>query len=277
MSKITCALSGPQIENLFKVTYKAMKNALEAGEAFNADLFMSDLFDKIATKKDLATAVLFIQQVPSLIYTAAGQSNLLPLEFVGDKDVRKLMRQYKDPTNGFNLVLSTYAPTATPEEVLQATVVQNSLVGKPTLEATGTPPTGSAEVERMKPFTTLTSTFMEFVKLDPNATEVLTKEKIDPNRMRIYNTIEKIRDSIPVDITPFTEIVYKGKVIKLKAIKLTKLDQNMLDKTTKDEIVKSFSIKPKDSKVDVFYKGEIVVQADDRVALVLCNEKGDFI
>jgi len=275
MSKITCALSASQIEGLFKVTYKSMTNALEAGEAFNADLFMSGLFQKIAAKKDIATAVLFVQQVPSMVYTGAGLSKLLKLKLVAGKDLRELMSEYKDPENGFNVVLKTFAPDATPEQVLEAVAIHDSLIGKTRLEGTSNPPSGTEAVERMKPFTTFTSTFIEFIKLNPNDMGILTKEKIDPNKMRIYNTLNAIKDSIPEVMTPFTEVNYKGQVIKIKAIQLTKLKQSMLDETTVAEIIKSKSIGKVTSEVN--YKGEMVVQADERVALVLTNDNGDFL
>ena len=273
MSKITCALSVSQIKDLFKYTYKTMQNALEAGEAFNANLFMENLFEKIAKTKDVETAAKFLQQVPRLIYTAAGTDDLVDLDFDIDP-VRKLISKFKNPDIGFDFVMNTFRPELTSDQLKSqmASVIKS----ENELKETNAPKSGPEEVAEMRPYTPFTSTFIEFVKVNPETKKgILSKEVVDPERITIYNTLRAIKNKM-VDLnTPFNEIVYQGKQLSLKAVKLTSVKQSMLDKTTKDEVVRSASINKASGPTN--FQGEIVVEAKDRVALIIVDENGQEI
>ena len=273
MSKITCALSASQIKDLFKYTYKTMQNALEAGETFNANLFMENLFEKIAKTKDVETAAKFLQQVPRLIYTAAGTDDLVVLNF-DVNTVRSLISKFKNPDIGFDFVMNTFRPELTSDQLKSqmASVIKS----ENELKETNAPKSGPEEVAEMRPYTPFTSTFIEFVKVNPETKKgILSKEVVDPERITIYNTLRAIKNKM-VDLnTPFNEIVYQGKKLSLKAVKLTSVKQSMLDKTTKDEVVRSASINKVSGPTE--FKGEIVVQAKDRVALIIVDENGQEI
>ena len=61
---ITCALGDKHIGALTKVIAKSMLNALEAGEAFDVNNFMNDLYSKIKEKQGVDNAIQYMQQVP---------------------------------------------------------------------------------------------------------------------------------------------------------------------------------------------------------------------
>jgi predicted NAD-dependent protein-ADP-ribosyltransferase YbiA (DUF1768 family) len=273
MSKITCALNASQVKDLFKYTYKAMQNALEAGETFNANVFMENLFEKIAKAKDVETAAKFLQQVPRFIYTAGGTDDLIPLDF-DEKAVRSLILKFKNPDIGFDFVMNQFRPELTSDQLKSqmASVIQS----ENELKETDAPKSGPEEVAEMRPYTPLTSTFVEFVKVNPTTkTGVLTKEVIDPARVRIYNTLRAIKDRMIDSNSPFNEITYQNKKLSLKAVKLTSIKQSMLDETTKNEVIRSTSINKASGVVK--FEEEVVVQAKDRVALIIVDENGKEI
>ena len=84
MAKITCALTASQLKELFQYTYKVMSDSLEAAEAFDAELFMKNMFDEIASATNPETAAKFVQQLPTLIYAAAGTNKLVLLKMTTD-------------------------------------------------------------------------------------------------------------------------------------------------------------------------------------------------
>jgi energy-coupling factor transporter ATP-binding protein EcfA2 len=273
MSKITCALSASQIKDLFKYTYKAMQNALEAGEAFNADLFMTSLFEKLAKAKDAETATKFLQQVPSLIYTAAGTNDLVDLDF-DVKAVRSLISKFKNPDTGYDFVMKKFRPELTADQLKSqmASVIKSSNE----IEETDAPKSGPEAVAEMRPYTSFTTTFVEFVKVDPNkkSANILEKEVVDPARTRTYNTLRAIKNRIVDPGTPFGEVIYQGKKLSLKAVKLTSIKQDMLDETTRKEVVRSIMIA---QKGEIEFEGELVIQAKDRVALIIVDQNNQEV
>ena len=78
--KIVCALSPRQVENLYKDVYKNMLSSLEAKEAFNANNYMKKLFTQIAEKKDVGTAMKFLQQAPGIMRAVGVKSQFDALD-----------------------------------------------------------------------------------------------------------------------------------------------------------------------------------------------------
>ena len=109
MAKITCALTASQLKELFQYTYKVMSDSLEAEEAFDAELFMKNMFDEIASATNPETAAKFVQQLPTLIYAAAGTNQLVDLDISTDP-IRKMISKFKNPDTGLNFILDKYAP-----------------------------------------------------------------------------------------------------------------------------------------------------------------------
>ena len=274
MAKITCALSASQIKNLFQYTYKTMLEASEAGEAFDPNAFMKDVFNSISESKDVDTAIKFVQQLPTLIYSAAGTNALVDMDF-DVRAVRSLISKYKNPETGFAFVVNTYSPQVSADQLLNqvASVSESENQIAETDEVSE-----KVDPSKLKAFTAFSSTFMEFVPINPNEQGILDKQIIDVNKIRIYNTLTEIRRVFNTSENNINgTIYYQGQRLKLKAVRLSDLDPTMLDETTAAQVGKSIGIVKgaKDNKVK--YEGEIVTQAKDRVALVLSDENGDYL
>jgi predicted kinase len=272
MAKITCALTASQLKELFQYTYKVMSDSLEAEEAFDAELFIKNMFDEIASATNPETAAKFVQQLPTLIYAAAGTNQLVDLDMATDP-VRKMISKFKNPDTGLNFVLDKYAPAPDANSILNQTAsinISDNQVKESEGEST------AVDTERLKPFTAMSSTFVEFVKIDPRQKGVVDKQVVDPARMRIYNTLARIRDNFDGTSGYFDgNITYQGKVLKLKAVRLSDVKESMLDETTRAEVVKSKMVVRNQGSAKV--GTEKVAQANERVALILSDDKGNLL
>jgi hypothetical protein len=221
--KVTCALSQSQIEKLYANVYGHMLNQ---GEAFDAKQYMTDLFNKIAKKKDVDTAAKFLQQVPSLIGTASFRPSLEEFEISTDM-LRPLIKQFKKDENGLLNTATYFDKLLDPE-------VRKELVNKKANDAfeikeedTSTVP---VDPFNYQPYSALSLTFQEFISLDPN--KDIQTETLDPGRRTIYTTLNAIRDNANNN-TPLKELIYQDTILKLKPIRLSEVDPETLDKTTK--------------------------------------------
>ena len=221
--KVTCALSQSQIEKLYANVYGHMLNQ---GEAFDAKQYMTDLFNKIAKKKDVETAAKFLQQVPSLIGTASFRPSLEEFEISTDM-LRPLIKQFKKDENGLINAVNYFNPSLNPE-------VKKELVNKKANDAfevkEETTSTVPVDPFNYQPYSALSTTFQEFISLDPN--KDIQTETLDPGKRTIYTTLNAIRDNANNN-TPLKELIYQDTILKLKPIKLADIDPETLDKTTK--------------------------------------------
>jgi hypothetical protein len=231
--KITCALSQSQIEKLYANVYGYMLNK---GNDFEPKQYMIDLFDKLAKKKDVETAAKFLQQVPSLIGTASFRPGLEQFEISTDI-LKPLINQFKRDENGLVNVVKYFNPILDPE-------VKKELVEKKANDAFNIVEVDSNRITTedfdFRPYSALSTTFQEFVTQNPND-KTSPVETIDPTRKVIYTTLKAISSSVN-DNTPFKELVYQGKVLKLKAVRLTEINPVLLDKTTKALLEKAGAI-----------------------------------
>ncbi len=271
--KITCALNSLQITKLFKLTVSAMKDAMNAETFFDSDAFMQDLFDKISKKQDPANAAKFIQQVPSLIYLASGKDELLKLDF-DPKKVRNQISEFKNPDTGLVDVLNKFNKTTTPQDLITLNNIINSygLQVEETDEKNEDP---IIKEIKLKPFSIYTTTFQEFIPINPETKELLTKEKVDTERKYIYNALNNIKKSVLNDPTLSNDIIYQGKKLTLVASKILDVDINDLDSTTTNDIKKSLKISKGNKTVE--YKGEEITQTKDRVILILSDSEGNLL
>ena len=221
--KVTCALTQSQVEKLYANVYGHMLNQ---GEAFDAKQYMTDLFNKIAKSKDVDTASKFLQQVPSLIGTASFRPSLEEFEISTDM-LRPLIKQFKKDENGLINTLTYFNPSLNPE-------VKKELVAKKADQAFDieerTSETVPVDPFNYQPYSSLTTTFQEFISLDPN--KDIQTETLDPGKRTIYTTLNAIRDNANNN-TPLRELIYQDTVLKLKPIRLSEVDPETLDKTTK--------------------------------------------
>ena len=260
--KITCALSQSQIEKLYANVYGYMLNK---GNAFEPKQYMIDLFDKLAKKKDVETAAKFLQQVPSLIGTASFRPGLEQFEISTDI-LKPLINQFKRDENGLVNVVKYFNPTLDPE-------VKKELVEKKANDAFNIVEVDSNRITTedfdFRPYSALSTTFQEFVTQNPND-KTNPVETIDPTRKVIYTTLKAISSSVN-DNTPFKELVYQGKVLKLKPVRLTEINPVLLDKTTKALLEKAGAI-------NTGKKGkDFVTPINEIFLMVISDSKGEML
>jgi len=276
---ITCALSPSQIDNLFKLTYKKMKDALDSGTEFDADAFMKDLFNKISSKEDTDTAAKFVQQIPAIVSNLSNKKALLNLDFVGaldEKSLRKLNAQFKSD-EGIKAVIDKYSvkpdpvPNKIENEANEANKLQLNQIPIPE------EPVTVVESNRFKTLSPWGGTLQNYIKINPNnKSEVsITVEDINPEKIHIIKTFENIKQIQAMSDTT-DGVIYEGKKLMFRAENLDLfargLNLDMLDKETRDEIAASRTIIKNKSKVD-----PAIAQVNQRVILILTDEFGSNI
>lgn len=265
--KIVCALSPKQVENLYKDIYKNMLNSLEADKAFNANDYMKKLFTQIAEKKDVATAMKFLQQVPSIMRAVGVKTQFDDLDISLDA-LKPLATNFKNEKDGFKNVLEYFKPEMSDKDKLELLVANQFISSLPTeIED----PKEIKDPFRFRPFGWLSTTFQQLIQLNPNNKLRLLSEKPDANKNRIYNTIEKIQSKINAEEAVVTDgtLVVDGKLLKLTPVRLLDLydtNQADIDNTTAQDVVRTKSITNKPEGVET----------QNRIALVLSNEEGNY-
>lgn len=223
---ITCSLSQSQIEKLYAHVYGHMLNSANEGQSFDSKAYMTDLFNKLADKKDVDTAAKFMQQVPTLIGTASFRPSLEELDIKTD-ELRPLIKSFKNEEKGINNVIKYFNPLRNPE-------VKKELVKQKEYEAFEIEDRTSDDIIKdpfdALPYSAMSTTFQEFIGLNPNDVEDI--EKLDNSRKVIYNTINSIKSQVTAS-SPLKALQYDGRTLKLKAIRLSDIDVEELDKTTK--------------------------------------------
>jgi len=265
--KIVCALSPKQVENLYKDIYKNMLNSLEADKAFNANDYMKTLFTQIAEKKDVPTAMKFLQQVPSIMRAVGVKSQFDNLDISLDA-LKPLVTDFKNEKDGFKNVLNYFKPEMSDKDKLELLVANQFISSLPTeIED----PKEIKDPFRFKPFSWLSTTFQQLIQLNPLNKLKLLSEKPDANKNRIYNTIDKIQAAISAEQALVTDgtLTVAGKVLKLKPVRLLDLydtNQADIDNTTAQDVIRTKSIKNRPAGVET----------QDTIALVLSDEDGNY-
>ena len=265
--KIVCALSPKQVENLYKDVYKNMLSSLEAKETFNANDYMKTLFTQIADKADVATAMKFLQQVPSIMRAVGVKSQFDDLDISLDA-LKPLATNFKNEKDGFKNVLEYFKPEMSDKDKLELLVANQFISSLPTEIEN---PKEIKDPFRFRPFGWLSTTFQQLIQLNPNNKLRLLSEKPDANKNRIYNTIEKIQAKISAEEAVVTDgtLVVDGKVLKLTPVRLLDLydtNQADIDNTTAQDVVRTKSITNRPEGVET----------QNRIALVLSDEEGNY-
>jgi hypothetical protein len=272
---ISCALSSSQIKGLFKYVYKTMAETLAANQSFNANETMQVLFNKIESNEDADTAAKFLQVVPKMIIVATISKELVS-DLKLDKDssldnLRSLLGKFLDENNGLLETLRHFRPENTIKDLEDSVIIQGVDINTP----------GDSEQEeikdtvRFKASSAFTSTMQQFISKKPG-TNKLVVEKIDPARIRIYNTLEKIKLAFSQKNNQLSDIVYQNKVLKLKAIPVSDIAIADLDKTTADLLGKGIGIEYNKSGENFTKDLIALVISDEEGTVINFNEKGDI-
>ncbi len=254
--KVTCALSQSQIEKLYANVYVHMLNQ---GEAFDPKQYMTDLFNKIAKKKDVETAAKFLQQVPSFIGTASFRPSLDKFGISTDI-LRPLIADFKKDENGLINVVNYFNKSLNPD-------VQKELIEKKANDAFKIEEKTSTVVATdpfsFQPYSALSGTMQELVGQDPN--EEIVEEKLDINRIPIYTTLNAIKNSSDTS-SQLNELVYQNRVLKLKPVRLSEINTELLDKTTKRLVGRAAYLKSKGT-------AQPNVTTPDKIFLLVLSDK----
>jgi len=267
--KVTCALSSSQIEKLYANVYGHMLNQKEA---FDAKQYMTDLFNKIAKAKDVDTASKFLQQVPSLIGIASFRPTLQDFEIKTDF-LRPLIKQFKKEENGLINTVNYFNPTLNPE-VQKELVIEAANLAYTITEADGDSVIPSDF--NNKPLSALSTTFQEFIQLNPNQT--IDVETLDAGKKTIYNTLSAI-SSIANNNTSLRELIYENTSLKLQPVSIDKINIENLDKTTARLVTRALYLtRTGNAQSNVTIPSEIflMVITDDEGNYLFFNETGNI-
>ena len=267
--KFTCALTPKQLENLFKHVSKNMETAMENNVPFNAVDYMQDLFNKMSEKTDVNKAAEFVQQVPALMMNIATATRAKDFDI---KTAFDLNNQFKDPANGIENTLKFFRPVKTPEQLEKD--IQDAKDKAFEVKEINDPEKLNELTEvRLKPFSVFGTTGQEFEERDPASKTPFTKEIVDENKTRTYNTIRSISEKSNLNddsvVPGVTDVVYQGKSIALKAMKLVDIPVDQLDKHTKSIIAKGRSIEAQGTS------RKEVIPVNDRMVLVISDTDGN--
>jgi hypothetical protein len=269
---ITCALGDKHIGALTKVIAKSMLNALEAGEAFDVNNFMNDLYSKIKEKQGVDNAIQYMQQVPYI--TNRLLAKLEDLDIAQDADgneinLRALSKTFRSE-DGIQVVANTFEKTLTPEKLL---LIAQDNAEKPedTYEETEEEaPVENYGDERLKARSIYSGTHEEFVAKSPGESLKDNTETIDKDKLHIINAIGRISNATR-DIDLLDRIMLDGVELYLKVLPLSKLSSN--DRTQySNKIAKIQNALNSEGK----NQGN-VTPISQQFTLVLTNAKGEFV
>ena len=108
--KITCSLQQPQIEKLYAHLYGHLLDNQKKSKVFDAEAYMKNLFDKIASKTDPDNAAKFLQQIPSLLRRAAASASLEASELKTDYLI-PINKNFKNEDTGLSYIVKYFNQT----------------------------------------------------------------------------------------------------------------------------------------------------------------------
>lgn len=263
--KFNCTLSPSQIDNLYKLAYKAMHAKMSKGEEFQAEPFIKDVYDSIAQKKDHNTAAKFVQILPGLTYAIAAKPEFRSLDIKTDP-IREMIRQFENVETGINDIIKKYSEDIDPKELKEK--VKDKKKEAEVIKQIESPEALQKQTEvRLVPYTVFGTTMQEFDPKDPNKKKELDVERVNEETEYIFTTIRKINESMSPEALP-TEVVYQGKTIKLKPMKVWDIPAEQRDSHTNSQMQQGARMIK-----DGTHKPE-VTRADERLALVVTDQYG---
>ena len=269
---ITCALGDKHIGALTKVIAKSMLNALEAGEAFDVNNFMNDLYSKIKEKQGVDNAIQYMQQVPYI--TNRLLAKLEDLDIAQDADgnetnLRALSKTFRSE-DGIQVVANYFEKTLTPEE-LSLIAQDNAEKPEDTYEETEEEaPVENYGDERLKARSIYSGTHEEFVAKSPGESLKDNTETIDKDKLHIINAIGRISNATR-DIDLLDRIALDGVELYLKVLPLSKLSSN--DRTQYSNDI----VRIQNALVNEGKNKANVTPISEQFTLVLTNAKGEFV
>jgi hypothetical protein len=212
--KITCSLQQPQIEKLYAHLYGHLLDNQKKSKVFDAEAYMKNLFDKIASKTDPDNAAKFLQQIPSLLRRAAASASLEVSELKTDYLI-PINKNFKNEDTGLSYIVKYFNPTLDLN-------VQKELIEQNTTEAFNVEEEDQEEVdeeELQEESNSVFSTTLQGRKKKAFRNPAILDET-EPTTEYIYTTLEKIK--VILDGTAILKnLKYQGVSLKLKPVRLS--------------------------------------------------------
>ena len=224
--KITCSLQQPQIEKLYAHLYGHLLDNQKKSKVFDAEAYMKNLFDKIASKTDPDNAAKFLQQIPSLLRRAAASASLEASELKTDYLI-PINKNFKNEDTGLSYIVKYFNQTLDLN-------VQKELIEQNATEAFNVEEKDQEEVDeeelKDEPNSVFSTTFQERKPQSFKNPSIL--DETEPSREYIYKTIRKIK-AILDGTAILKNIKYQGVSLKLKPVRLSTADPEELSKISK--------------------------------------------
>jgi len=224
--KITCSLQQPQIEKLYAHLYGHLLDNQKNSKVFDAEAYMKNLFDKIASKTDPDNAAKFLQQIPSLLRRAAASASLEVSELKTDYLI-PINKNFKNEDTGLSYIVKYFNPTLDLN-------VQKELIEQNATEAFNVEEEDQEEVDEEElqdnPDSAFSTTFQERKNKAFKNPSIL--DEVEPSREYIYTTIRKIK-TILDGTAILKNLKYQGVSLKLKPVRLSTADSDELSKLSK--------------------------------------------
>ncbi len=263
---ITCTLGTKQLDVLYAVVYKNMQSVPE-GTPFDIRTLMTRLYESLKERQGEAPAIEYVQAMP---YLAGILSYRLDdVEISTETDLRNLARTLMNPETGYAETLKLVSGGLTPQQLDIISEAEED-ASEDEEPAPIKPRPEFKDTDDYKADSAFSSTFEEYLTVDPNKKPESFVEQIDPDKSYIYNTLKKIKQETSSRSTEDldSDVVFQGKTLKLKTILLSKLSSDDRTNYSNTFVQRANSIKNPDPNVK---------KPNEIVALVITDEKGNYI
>jgi len=230
---INCALSTETVEKLYKNIFGHMQDAASNNLPFDVNKYIKYVFNAKSNKSNSEIAAKIVQHIPRMVIDIANTDFFEVEDFVDLKVIHKLGQAYMHPDKGIAKIISDNTSVDSVE--LLKTVAETKLNEAFNVEQVN--PTEGEFSERLKPYSSFTSTFQEFLAVDPTSKNITDVEQIDESKKIIYTTLTAIKETINPEQTIADDLIYEGVNIKIKAVPLSSIPQSELDDYTKNLII----------------------------------------
>lgn len=273
---ITCPITKLPIEKFYKYLYASIREKLgkEKPETFDIDDFLNNLFAEIAKDSDNATAAKWLQSAPRIINLILNDSFATKLGNVkGLSNIYSLMDEFSKPgEEGINNVITKYVKKVEPADIKTKVLnTQNTEFGSEE-EDSEESPSRIISPANLRTFNAISGTLPAYLPVDPRKKDASYVEQIDPARVNILATLDKIGDAYVMQDNIANPFEYQGVRLKVKAVNLEKFANGNMDKldTTTQKIIRESNALVQKGRAK-----EGVSQNADRVIMVLTDAEGN--
>ena len=241
-----------------------MQDAALKNSNFDVTKYIKHIFNGKAEVSTPEIAAKIVQHIPRMIIDIANTDFFEIEDFVDLRSIHKLGQSFLHPDKGIQTIISTYNNVVSGEALKGLAETKSDEA----FNIEEFDPAPGFFSERLKPYSSFTSTFQEFLAVDPTSKNIADVEQVEESKKIIYTTLNAIRAVLNPQQTIANDLIYEGVSLKLKAVPLSSIAQTDLDTYTRNLIIKSRSIAKQNSNAAG------VTPTDNIVALVISNNLG---